>query len=248
MKNWLKLKSMRDIQVFLRFANFYWYFIQSFSRIARPLISILRTSPATQSSKNSLLLIDMAEVNEIGVGDGDDHEDKTIKRLLSKNLNKATSCQSSNARQAFTQLRQTFTKAPIPQNFDLKCYIWIQTDASDYSIGRILSQLTLDNLSQWDPVTYYSRKIILAKTHYKTYDGELLPIVEAFKTLQYYLENCKYKMLVLINHNNLCCFMDTKSLSSKQIHWAQELSRYYFWIDYYQNKANGAADALSRFF
>ena len=54
-------------------------------------------------------------------------------------------------------------------------------------------------------------------------------------------------MLVLTDHNNLCCFMDTKSLSSRQVRWAQELSRYHFRIDYRQGKANAAADALSRF-
>ena len=41
--------------------------------------------------------------------------------------------------------------------------------------------------------------------------------------------------------------MDTKSLSSRQVCWSQELSRYYFRIDYCQGKANGAADALSRY-
>ena len=41
--------------------------------------------------------------------------------------------------------------------------------------------------------------------------------------------------------------MDTKSLNSRQVRWAQELSRYYFRINYWQGKANGAADALSRF-
>ena len=41
--------------------------------------------------------------------------------------------------------------------------------------------------------------------------------------------------------------MDTKSLSSRQVRRAQKLSRYYFCIDYQQGKANGAADALSRY-
>ena len=41
--------------------------------------------------------------------------------------------------------------------------------------------------------------------------------------------------------------MDTKSLSSKQVRWAQKLFQYHFWIDYHQGKANTAADALSRF-
>ena len=54
-------------------------------------------------------------------------------------------------------------------------------------------------------------------------------------------------MLVLTDYNNLRRFMDTKSLSSRQVRWAQELSRYHFRIDYRQGKANAAADALSRF-
>ncbi len=69
--------------------------------------------------------------------------------------------------------------------------------------------------------------------------------VEAFKTWRHYLEGYKHEVLVLMDHNNLRRFMDTKSLSSKQVRWAQKLSRYRFQIDYRQGKANGAADALS---
>ena len=41
--------------------------------------------------------------------------------------------------------------------------------------------------------------------------------------------------------------METKSYSSKQVCWAQELFRYHFQIDYRQGKANGAADTLSQY-
>ena len=51
-------------------------------------------------------------------------------------------------------------------------------------------------------------------------------------------------MLVFIDHNNLCWFMDTKSLNSKQIRLAQKLSYYHFQIDYCQGKANGATNVL----
>ena len=54
-------------------------------------------------------------------------------------------------------------------------------------------------------------------------------------------------MLILTNHNNLRQFMDTKSLSSRQVRQAQELSCYHFQIDYRQSKANKAADALSQY-
>ncbi len=39
--------------------------------------------------------------------------------------------------------------------------------------------------------------------------------------------------------------MDTKNLSSRQVRWAQKLSKYYFRIDYWQSKANRVADTLS---
>ena len=142
MKNWPEPKSIRDIQVFLGFANFYRRFIQSFSKIAGPLTSMLRTSSATRSSKNSLSSLDVAEVDEVGVGGGGDCEDETVGRLLSKNSNGATSYLTPDARQAFTQLRQAFTKAPILQHFDPKCHIRIETDTSAYAIGDVLSQLT----------------------------------------------------------------------------------------------------------
>ena len=41
--------------------------------------------------------------------------------------------------------------------------------------------------------------------------------------------------------------MNMKNLSSRQVRWTQELSCYYFQIDYRQGKANRAADALSHY-
>ena len=42
--------------------------------------------------------------------------------------------------------------------------------------------------------------------------------------------------------------MDTKNLSSRQVYWVQELSRYHFCINYRQGKANRAANALFFYF
>ena len=89
--------------------------------------------------------------------------------------------------------------------------------------------------------------MISAETRYKIHDGELLAIVEAFKTWRHYLEGCKYEVFVLTNHNNLCRFMDTKSLSSRQVRWAQKVFCYHFQIDYCQGQANRATDTLSQY-
>ena len=48
-EQWPEPKLVRDIQVFLGFANFYWQFIQGFSRIAAPLTSMLKTTGSTGS-------------------------------------------------------------------------------------------------------------------------------------------------------------------------------------------------------
>ena len=161
------------------------------------------------------------------------------------------------ARSAFNRLRLAFTEAPILRHFDPECHIWIETDASGYAIGDVLSQLasgtsldgvvTKTNLGQWHPVVFFLRKMISVETWYETHNGELLVIVEAFKIWRHYLKGCKHEVLVLTDYNNLCYFINTKSLSSRQICWAQELSWYHFQINYCQGKANAAADALSQF-
>ena len=57
--------------------------------------------------------MDVAEVDKVGVSGSGDRKNKTVRRLLSKNSNKAIGYLTPNARQTFTQLWQAFTKAPI---------------------------------------------------------------------------------------------------------------------------------------
>lgn len=136
---------------------------------------------------------------------------------------------TSKARKAFNYLKQAFTKASVFQHFDPKCYIWIETNISGYTMGRVQSQLIFNQLTLLDSifsksdfdqeylVAYFSKKIIFAKTCYKTHNEKFLAIIQVFKTWCHYLKGCKHKVFVLTNHNNLFCFMVTKSLSFKQV-------------------------------
>ena len=192
------------------------------------------------------------KIDDNGVDDdevGDNEVRTKVQKVQKSSMSKKTELGflTIGARKAFTELRQAFIKAPILHHFNPERHIRIETDASGYAIGGVLSQLTSDDSGQWHPVAFFSRKMIPAETRYETHDGELLAIVEAFKTWRHYLEGSQHEVLVLTNYNNLRRFMDTKSLSSRQVRWAQELSRYHFRIDYRQGKANGAADALSRY-
>lgn len=67
-------------------------------------------------------------------------------------------------------------------------------------------------------VGFSFRKMIPAKTWNKIHNQKLLAIIEVFKSWRYYLEGCKYKVFVLINHNNLCHFIVTKSPNLRQIY------------------------------
>ncbi len=124
---------------------------------------------------------------------------------------------NSKAKIAFTKLRQVFVEAPILNHFYPECYIQIETDASGYAIGGILSWLTSDNLGQWHPAAFFFKKMILAETWYETYNGKLVAIMELFKIWKHYLEDYKYEVLIFIDYNNLQHFMDTKNPSFRQV-------------------------------
>ena len=266
-KQWPEPQSVQDIQVFLGFANFYWRFIQGFSRIAAPLTSMLKTSGSTEpstrpgegvvgvggDSRAGRDGIDGSGMDDVEVDGGEVEVDEVGKKgrktSKSKKSSKSKTVGSDfltlGAKLAFTELRQAFLKAPILHHFDPERHIRIETDASGYAIGGVLSQLTLEG--RWHPVAFCSHKMIPAETRFKTLDGELLAIIEAFKTWRYYLKSSQHEVLVLTNHNNLYRFIDTKSLSSGQVRWAQELSCYHFRIDYRQGKANRAINILSQY-
>jgi hypothetical protein len=45
MRDWERPKSLRDVQLFIAFVNFYWRFIEGFSKITKPLSDSTKRSP-----------------------------------------------------------------------------------------------------------------------------------------------------------------------------------------------------------
>ena len=138
-KKWLEPQSVRDIQVFIGFANFYRRFIKGFSRIAALLTAMLKTT--------GLSIASASRVDDDEVVDGGDAVCRTdaskksakFRRTKSGNNLEEPKFLTSEAKKAFNCLRQGFTKAPILRHFDSECHIRIETDASAYAIGRVLS-------------------------------------------------------------------------------------------------------------
>jgi len=83
------------------------------------------------------------------------------------------------AEAAFKELKKRFTTAPILAHFDPTKPVIIETDASDFALGAVLSQR--DDENRLHPVAFHSRKFQPAEINYEIHDKELLAVVDAFK-------------------------------------------------------------------
>lgn len=81
---------------------------------------------------------------------GEERQNRFGEKVSKTSKSKSTKSSSRSgfltfeAKIAFAQLRQAFIKVLILQHFDPERHIWIETNASRYAIGGILSQLTLE--------------------------------------------------------------------------------------------------------
>jgi RNase H-like domain found in reverse transcriptase len=80
---------------------------------------------------------------------------------------------------AFLTLKQAFISAPVLTHYKPGCPLVIETDASDYALAAILSQV--ESNGEIHPVTYLSWTLLDTKLNYDTHDKELMAIYEAFK-------------------------------------------------------------------
>ncbi|KAL2126371.1 hypothetical protein VTI74DRAFT_1096 [Chaetomium olivicolor] len=149
---------------------------------------------------------------------------------------------TESARDAFDQLRRYFQEAPILRHFDPSLPIRVETDASKRAVGAVLSQLADGH---WRPVAFRSRKLTPEETRYHTGEGELLALIDAFRTWRQYLLYSQFPILCLTDHLNLESLRTKKRPSARQLRWSDELASFDFIVKYRPGSQN-PADGLSR--
>jgi transposase InsO family protein len=149
---------------------------------------------------------------------------------------------TDSARKAFEQLQRCFQEAPILRHFDPALPIRVEADASNIAIGAVLSQL---HDGHWHPVAFRSRKLTSEETRYSTGDGELLGLIDAFRTWRHYLLYSQTPVIALTDHLNLESLKTKKRPSPRQLRWSDELAAFDFIIKYRPGSQN-PADGLSR--
>ena len=76
----------------------------------------------------------------------------------------------------FTSLKEAFTSAPILRISDDINPFRLETDASDFATGTVLSQHDpTDKL--WHSVAFYSKSLNTHERNYEIYDKEMLAII-----------------------------------------------------------------------
>src|SRR5882672_10722492 len=198
-RDWPTPRNVTEVQSFVGFVNFYQWFIQDFSHVAKPLHQLTKKGEAWKWTKDK--------------------------------------------RKAFEELKQLITSTPILVQPDQSAQFRLETDASGYATGVVLSQLCEDD--KWHPVGFTSKSLSSAERNYKIHDKELLSVVRGLEEWRHILEGTKHTIEVLNDHRNLMYFRESQNLNRRQACWSLFLSRFDFSLIHRPGRHSAKPDALS---
>ena len=117
----------------------------------------------------------------------------------------------------------------------------LQTDASEVSVGAVLSQL--DNNDQDHPIGYFSRKLLPGEQKYATVEKECLAVKLGIQLccLPY-----GKPFRIQTHHRALQWLNNFKEKNSRLTRWSLALQPFTLTIEHKKGKDNANADTLSR--
>ena len=145
---------------------------------------------------------------------------------------------SPTQQQAFEELKQRLCSAPVLTLPDLQQPFEIETDASDYAVGAVLTQ-------HGHPVAYHSATLSDTVRKYPTYDKEMYSIVQACRQWKHYILG---KETVIHTDHKPLQFVQTQGKLQNDRHqkWSAYLQQFHLNIKYKKGSTNHVADCLSR--
>ena len=149
---------------------------------------------------------------------------------------------TDQAQAAFDTLKQTLITAPMLHYPDLNSSFCLTTDASDVSLGYILSQKDENNKDR--VVAYGGRSIRPEERKWTVTEKECLAVVEGIKAYRQYLSHRPFT--VYTDHKALQWLNNMKDPSNRLGRWALKLQEYQYTVIHKEGRKNQNADALSR--
>ncbi|KAH8349451.1 hypothetical protein KR067_013707 [Drosophila pandora] len=165
-----------------------------------------------------------------------------VAKPLNDLLRKGTKWEwTSRQQEAFEKLKSRLAEDPVLACPDFTKKFVLQTDASDYGVGAVLTQDTDEGERV---VAYASRTLIGAEKNYSATEKECLAIIWAIRQMRPYLEG--YQFDVITDHMALKWLNNIESPLGRIARWVFELQQYDYVISYRKGKLNVVGDALSR--
>lgn len=150
---------------------------------------------------------------------------------------------SAEAEEAVARVKKAFREGDVLHHPVPNARWVVETDASGFAIGAILSQEVENKLQA---VAFFSRKLNPAECNYEIHDKELLAIVSALRHWRHFLEGTDHPITVYSDHQPLTYFGTKQQLSPRQARWMLHLSPFLIEVKYRPGRQGQKPDALSR--
>jgi transposase InsO family protein len=166
----------------------------------------------------------------------------TIARPLTRLLRKgAAFVWTPECDDAVDELKKNLISSPVLVYPDFSEPFVISTDASNYAVGAVLSQVVN---GEEHPVAYASRQLKSPEIAYTTTEKELLAVVWSISHFRCYVYGRKFT--IVTDHAALKWLFGLKDPSSRLLRWELKLGEYDYEVTHKPGKKHLNADALSR--
>jgi transposase InsO family protein len=151
---------------------------------------------------------------------------------------------TNNCQRAFDELKKRFTEEPVLMMPDQTKPFQIESDASKYATGAVLTQL--DSNGDRHPISFISKTLSPTERNYEIYDRELLGIIRALEEWRHYIQGSPHSTVVFSDHKNLTYYREAKKLNRRQARWSLYLSEFDVKLVHLPGHKMVQSDALSR--
>jgi hypothetical protein len=152
---------------------------------------------------------------------------------------------SESCEQSFSNLKEALVNAPVlayPDFSEEAGMFILDTDASDYAVGAVLSQRQNDGSEK--VIAYGSKSLQGGELNYCTTRREMLALVKFAKHFWYFLLGKRF--LVRTDNIALRWLLNFKDPSGQVARWLECLAEFDYEIQHQAGRLHGNADALSR--
>jgi transposase InsO family protein len=164
-----------------------------------------------------------------------------LNEALRKEAPEAIDC-NPRVIQAFADLKNRMTSAPVLTLPRLEDALVLETDASDSAIGAVLLVRNPDGTE--NPAAFLSRSLSGSERNYSATEREALAVVWATKQTRPYLERKEF--VIRTDHAALRWMFATATENPRVCRWRLSLSEFHFVVEHRSGRTHVAPDCLSR--